>query len=189
MKIMLLALLFPVLCYAQSEKAYNSNAIFQDSIEKTSFYLKDTRIVYQKVFTSRLPQKELSEQVYRLLSTAKNFRFDFDGISNVEFYGRLRLHQFDGVRYNTTLFNSPILLNLPLNAIVVVQVKDFKYRLTISEVEFIGKETTYPLDNQLTQYNRSKLNLTKSNSKLATYLDKDFTDLFEVKNTVIASDF
>jgi hypothetical protein len=185
MKIMLLALLFPVFCHAQNEKA---NAVSQDSIPNTSFYLKETRIIYQKVFKSNLSQKELADQVYRLLSTTKDFKFDIDGVGNVDFYGRLCLHQFDNVRYNTTVFNAPVLLNIPIDATVVVQVKDNRYRVTISDITF--KYTTdLLLDNELTERNRSRLNLGRSSLKLAKFLDQDFTDLFEIKNLAISSDF
>jgi hypothetical protein len=190
MKIMLLALLFPIFCQAQSEKATNSNAVFQDSIPQTSFYLKDRRVVF-----SNLTKRELADKIYSILNTTKNFRLNFEGMTNADFYGKLIQYQFDRARYNATFFNSSLALTVPINADVTVQVKDYKYRVTISEITFKyfspkpEENVNFTLDGMLIDRNGKKIMQSKSNTKLANFLSTDFASLFDVNRSMIANDF
>ena len=195
MKIMLLALLFPVFCHAQNEKTTNLALVFQDSIPKTSFFLKDRRIVFQKVYPSNLTQKELSDKVYTMLNTTKGFKFSLDGISDIDFYGELCQYRFDVERYGVTLFNAPIVLNVPIDAKVIIQVKDYKYRITISEVAFRyygpnpENNVDELLEKSLIERDGKKIKTSKSNTKLTNYLDQDFSALFDLGKSLTAGDF
>lgn len=191
---MLLALLLPVLCRAQGPKANAQSAAFQDSVPQTSFYLKDRRVIFQKVYTSKLPQKELSDKLFTLLNTTTGFRFDLDQPSAADFYGQLCNYRFDRERYGATIFNSPILLAIPINARVVVQVKDFKYRITVSEVVFTdysvqGSLIEELLEKSVMEKGGSKFKIDKTSLKLANYLNTDFTSLFSLDRSALTSDF
>lgn len=197
MKIMLLALLFPVFCHAQSEKANNSQTVFQDSIPKTSFYLKDRRIVFQKVYTSKLQQEELANQLYTFLSRRKDFRFaTINGIADAEFFGQICQHRFDAARFGVVpFFNAPLILNEPIDATVVVQVKDNKYRVTITEMAFRSygfmptNDNVQFLEKWFVERDGKKLKASKSNTRLANFLDQDFAEMFDLNKSATASDF
>jgi hypothetical protein len=195
MKIMLLTLLFPILCFGQSEKA-NSPTVFQDSIPKTSFYLKDRRVIFQKVYASNLTQKELSAKIDTLLNTIDGFCQNFDGGSESDFYGRLCQYRFDMDRYGIGSTNWPSASNIlryPIDAKVTIQVKDYKYRVTITEISSHYFVAEIPedelLEKSLMEKDGKKLKSSKASIKIAGYLNTDFSDLFNLKRSATASEF
>ncbi|GEM_PF-3066029 len=188
-------MLFSLCCFAQDQKTVNAPPIFKDSIARTSFFLKDRDIVYQKVFASNLKKEELLEKMNSLLSTIRNFRFSQNAIpAEAEIYGRLFFHSFDHEKYDYNMFNNSGYISEPLSAVVAIQVKDNKYRLTISEMSF-SRDTEAPsqrirLDEVFTQKRtRDKIKHQKANLKLAQYLDQEFTTLFNAKRSLLAGDF
>ncbi|WP_379086074.1 hypothetical protein [Pedobacter sp. UC225_65] len=194
-RLTLLAMLFSLCCFAQDQKTANAPPIFKDSIAGTSFFLKDRDIVYQKVFASNLKKEELLEKMNSLLSTIRNFRFNQNTIpAEAEIYGRLFFHSFDHEKYDYNMFNNSGYISEPLSAVVAIQVKDNKYRLTISEMSF-SRDTEAPsqrirLDEVFTQKRtRDKIKHQKANLKLAQYLDQEFTTLFNAKRSLLAGDF
>lgn len=192
MKIMLLALLFPVFCAAQNEKA-TSVSFFQDSIPKTSFYLKDRRIVFQKVYTSSLKQKELANQLYSQLNLIDAFKYDSDGNSDAIIQGQLCQYRFGTERYGVTVFNAPVLLQYPIDARVTIQVKDYKYRVTVAEIAFryFGADGKLDelLERSLMEKDGKKFKNTQAATKMSNYLHLDFSDLFDVRRSATASEF
>jgi hypothetical protein len=188
MKLMLLALLFPVFCVAQNEKAA---AVFQDSIPKTSFYLNDGKIVFQKVFTSTLQAKELSGQLYRLFNTTDGLKFNLES-TDLDLFGQILQRE---IRQNVTIFNAPILLQIPFDAKIVIQVKDYKYRVTISDLTFRyyaplpENDVTHPIERSLLDRSGKKINDNKSNVKLASYLEQDLSGLFDLNRSATAGSF
>lgn len=194
-KLTLLAMLFPLFCLAQKKKEpLIILHAYQDSIPKTSIYLKDKNIIYQKVFTSPLKQVALTAKVNAMLGTIKSFRFN----SNVyttdsEFFGLLYGHKFNVSKDDISLLNSTGWLVFPLDAVVALQVKDNRYRITISSMEFI-RETTetdnlMPIDYFMKQKNGIALKQTKANIALAKVLDQEFSVIFNVERSLIGDDF
>lgn len=198
LKLTFLGLLFPVCCFSQTEIAVSSTRpVYQDSIPQTAIFLKNRNVIFQKVFTSDLQKEELADRINTLLSKTADFRFDRGCYtSEGEFIGRIIQHKFDVRKYETSMFGTPAALMYPLNASVVVQIKDYKYRVTISEINFKesrkeAKEEPIDvlLDDYITQKNRSKIKAGKSNVKLAGYLNRDFSDMFDLNQSLTASGF
>lgn len=193
-------MLFPLLSLAQKEKATTILLpLYEDSIPQTAFFLKKRNVFFQKVFTSDLRKEELADKIYTLLNTKKAFRMDKNIFTNDgDFFGRLSQHKFDPYKYDAGSLSTPGVLAYPINATVAIQIKDYKYRVTITEVNFKeykkdSKDSLQTvdilLDDYVTQKNRSKIKLSKSNAKLAAYLDRDFTDLFDLNSSIISGDF
>lgn len=192
-------MLFPLFCLAQTEKATTTiPPLYEDSIPQTAFFLKKRNVFFQKVFSSNLRKEELSDKIYTLLNTKREFKIDKNSFtSDDEFFGRLFQHKFDALKYDATSLLTPTALGYPINARVAIQIKDYKYRVTITEINFkeYNKDPkgTLPadilLDNYVTQKNRTKIKLSKSNVKIATYLDRDFTDMFDLNSSLISGDF
>lgn len=198
MKRILLTLLVSVLCYLQNgEAATRTHVLSGDSIPHTGIFLKNRNIIYQKVFSSNLTKEDLADKVATLLSTTRDFRFARGNhFSDWEFFGRLSDHKFDLGKFNTGVFNTPTIFGVPMNAVVVVQVKDYKYRITISEMVFklpkdnVRKEPEdLLLDDLITQKGRSLIKQSKSNIKIAGMLDQELTDIFDLNRSVTGSDF
>lgn len=187
-------MLLSLYCSAQEKKTASSIPIFQDSIAGTSFFLKDQDVIYQKVFTSSLKKEELIEKVNSLLSTIRKFRFNNNSyLTDAEFYGRIAYHNFDVRKYDYSLFNNSGYITVPLNAIVAIQVKDYKYRVTISEMNFrrdsMSEEASMNLNEVLMGRNRDKLKHNKANSKLTKYLNQELTTLFDADRSLLGGDF
>jgi len=199
MKIILLALLFPFVCSAQNIKYKNvlSDGV-SDSIAGTSIVLKNHEVIFQKVYTSGLRKEELSSKLNTLLSTTKMFRFNNDVIPmETEFFGRLINYPVDYRKYGGGQWTSLSMLSAPLNASVSIQVKDFKYRVVVSEMYF-GRarsakdsvlSTINLLNGEITQRRSSMFKTNKSAVKLANFISLDLSDKFDLEKSYLSSDF
>lgn len=212
MKLLLLILLFPVIGFAQVR---NSNSIdgVHDSIAGTSFLLKNQHIIFQKVYSSKLRQQELSDQLYALLSANNKFRFNNRIEQNDDqLVGKIFRYKVDAAKYGGTFFKTPAILDYPLNAVVIIHVKDFKYRVILSELAFkddrplnkstagnesvnkegANKNIVYDdilMDDYFTQKRRSKFSTSKSIIKAAQYMELDLSDLFDIQKSILSNDF
>ena len=205
--LLLLILLFPVIGFTQVR---NSNSIdgVNDSIAGTSFLLKNQQVIFQKVYSSKLRQQELSDQLYTLLSANDRFRFNNRIAQNDEqLIGKIFRYRVDATKYGGTFFKTPMILDYPMNAVVIIHVKDFKYRVILSELRFkddrslnkttanteaANKSIVYDdilMDDYFTQKRRSKFSTSKSIVKAARYMELDFTDLFDIQKSVLSNDF
>lgn len=197
MKLILFALFFPLFCFAQNgQKKLTDGAV--DSVPGTSVVLKNHEVVFQKIYTSKLTADELGDQLFTLLSTTKGFRFDRrispDGDQLI---GRLVRYEVDAKRYNGyTVLGISGILSYPVDASVVVSVKDFKYRVTVSELAFNnmptqvkGEFTDVKLSDYITKKNRSRFGTGKSDQKIARAIDQDLSDKFDLQKSILSEDF
>lgn len=193
MKRTMLALLVPLLCYMQNGTA--ATTVVNDSLPKTGIFLKDRNIYYQKVFTSALAKDQLSDKVASHLSTLHYFRFKQDSYSpDGDFVGYLSNNVFK-VNPVASIFNIPSVMDHPMDAMVVIQVKDNRYRVTVSEIVFkitsadsVRRVTKrYPLESDVTRKNGTEIK--PSQRKLLNAIEQYFTNLFDFGKSVIATDF
>jgi predicted transcriptional regulator len=197
MKLILLALFFPLFCFAQNGQKKMSDGVV-DSVPGTSIVLKNYEVVFQKVYTSKLTADELGDKLFTLLSTTKGFRFDRRvSPASGELIGKLIQYDVDVQRYGgNSIFGMMGIVNCPSNASVVISVKDFKYRVTVSDLTFTHIETAtkgefidMKLSNYITKKNRSRFGTGKSDVKLARVLDQDFSDKFDLQKSNLTDDF
>jgi ribosomal protein L20 len=195
MKSLLFLLLFPVFCFGQAD--FSSANGIQDSVAGTSIILKNYEVIFQKVYSSKLNRDELSEKVNSMLSVFKGFRIEDGGAyrNQNEFIGRLYRYQFNERRFKGSVFTGTI-LSFFVNASVTVQVKDFKYRVIVSNLVFknVGAdEKNTGHDLSLTEYitykKNTKIKLSKSNLDLADYISRCLSAEFDVLTTIGTDDF
>lgn len=201
MKIILLVLFFPFLCFAQKTDEKNVNVYSEgvkDSISGTSIVLNNHEVIFQKVYTSELKKEELSAKLNTLLSTSKMFRFNTNAMPGEnEFFGKLINYTIDIHKYGGSQLGSPLILGLPFNGSVNIQVKDFKYRVIVSEMFFgqahMLKNSTssdvYMLNDEITERKFSKFKTKNSAVKLANFISLDLSDKFDLEKSYLSSDF
>jgi len=194
MKQVLIALLFPLFCSAQTNKKAEFPTGIQDSISSTPFSLKNGEVIYQKVFASNLDRKELNSRINTLLGTNKYFRFEMGNENEV--VGRLSRYYIDTEKYGFTLFKTPAVVTSAINARVVIQVKDSRYRVTLSDITFReAKSATNPdpqdvmLESLITKKRKTQLDHGKSTMKLVQYLDRAFSDQFDLQKSNTSTEF
>jgi hypothetical protein len=192
MKITMLTCMAVFFCYLQNGTARTTP--LQDSVPKTNFFLKNGNLYYQKVFYSDLNQKELSDKVVAHLGKVYHFRFKSDNnASDSEFTGYLTDYNFK-IGRNASLGISTMLMK-PMDAMVVVQVKDAKYRITISDMAFMyavadsveRNARRYPIESDVTENEGTQIK--KPKYKMISIIDYYFTDLFDLKNAIISTEF
>jgi len=201
MRTLLLMLFLPVFCFGQaSQNDPPERQVIQDTIQGTSMQLKDGRVVFKKAYSSSLKKEALMDKLSALLSLIKSFRFN-EGTyqSGEQVIGKLFRHKINADRYGGVyLIGALSALTDPLNAMVLVQVKDFKYQVVITEISFGEvyadslKRTHYNdvmLEKYVTRNNASKLKSGKSNVKLLQSIDQEFSDLFNLQKSNLAADF
>lgn len=197
MKRLMLTLLVPLFCYAQNGTPMKPLVPSQDSIPNTGIILKNKEVIYQKVFSSHLKKEDLLAKVTALLANMRNFKFNkTNALSEWDLFGRLSDYKCQTGKFEKKWLDGGTILNYPMNASVAVQVKDYKYRVTISEMAFKHRADTTTnltyeasLDNSMTTKSRAGFKTTKDNIKTANMLDQDLTDKFDLNKSPILEDF
>ena len=153
----------------------------QGTKQAYNFYLENQSIKYKKVFiVDSLNQSELISKLNAYLPTVS-------GLRNVQFNGDVFTGQIDKLIVNYKKYGGKwattwTVLNYPMNGNLIVQVKDNKYRLIITDIEFIS---TYPyvvidFDKDLTKKKGTILTTNKVALRGLEYLDKFLTDKFTI---------
>ena len=170
----------------------------QDSILGTSIVLKDKAIIFSKVYESTLTKEELTNKIKSLLPSVKSFQLtDSPNQTAEQFSGRFTDYIVNYRKYGGTLMGTPMILNNPLNANVIIQVKDYKYRVIVSDIIFKGVKvlvndtgTDILADDFLSRNKRQLIRSNSNSQSIANYLNKDFTDNFDItKSAKIDTNF
>jgi len=184
-----LLLFLPGICLSQVnvENMDSSSVGLQDSILGTSFILKDHSVIFQKVYDSDLNKDELISELKSFLPLVKNFQLAVSPSQNPEqFTGRISDFMVNYKKFGGSDGLSASILSLPLSANVAVQVKDKRYRVTITEIIFKGHGTTppdaivnRPFDDFISSNHRTKVR-TGRNLRIAKLIDKDLATSFDI---------
>ncbi|WP_214228959.1 hypothetical protein [Pedobacter sp. B4-66] len=200
MRTLLLLLFLPLFGFGQgSQNDLSSGQVIQDSIPGTSIILKDGNILFKKVYTSNLEKEALSEKLGTLVSIMKGFKINNEIYqTNDQIVGRLFRHKFNVNKYDISSLSASSILYSPFNAVVIVQIKDFKYQVIISNIG-IGEDGADSLKHRptndtmletfMTEKKGSKLKARKGYVKLAQTLNQEFADLFDLRKSNLAADF
>lgn len=182
-------LLLPLLGFSQStKKEWSFSPGVQDSIFGTSIVLKNSSVIFQKVYESSLSKEELIEKVKLFLPSVKSFQLTNSSNQGIDqFSGRLTDFVVNYRKYGGSLMGTSTLLNYPLNANVIIQIKDKKYRVIVSDILFKDVRSLLTnntmdliLDDTATRKKRSIFNGNSSIVKALKYIDQDFSDSFNV---------
>jgi hypothetical protein len=193
---LMLLLVLPLLVHAQvgKDKTTLSPGV-QDSVLGTSFILRENTILFQKVYDSTLGKDDLVKSLKGFLPAVKSFQLTESPNQNeYQFSGKLNDYLINYRKYGGSLMGTSVLLNEPLNANVIIQVKDYKYRVLISDVVFKDVQlimgdngTDIFLDDMFTRKKRTEIRIHPTVSKVAKYMDSDFGDSFNVSTSKKAS--
>lgn len=191
--------ILPIISFAQvgKDKSILSTGL-QDSVLGTSFVLKENSVVFQKIYSSDLNKAELTERMKEFLPSVKGFQLTGSPNQNEDqFSGKLSDFIVNYRKYGGTLMGTAIVLNYPVSANVIVQVRDNKYRVIIRDVMFKGVKmalndtgTDLMFDELISKKQRTEIRVSETYLKSARYIDKDFESAFDIHNkTVVKDDF
>jgi hypothetical protein len=169
-----------------SYKSYSQETI---STSLSNFYIENNSVVYKRVFD--LPnqnEKEVKAALLKFISKVPN-------VSNVresgnEIFADISNMKINYQKYGGSYMSTLILLNHSMFAMLIVQIKDNKYRILIKDIYFMDDVSLLSLNSKKEMDNRTDLTpvITKAHAsefksssiivKGMGYLNSQFTDLF-----------
>jgi hypothetical protein len=196
-KILYLLCFLPLLVHAQVKlDTIGLSAGVQDSVLGTSIVLKDRAIIFQKVYQSNLKKAELLKQLIDFLPTVKNFELSsLTSQTEDRLIGRLADFLVNYRKFGGTQEYVQDILNKPIFANVIIQVKDYRYRVLISQIVFktIAAEayTSYiPLDEIVSRNDRQRIRTGTGYRDTARYVNDDFSESFDLRSALkLRADF
>lgn len=178
---LLLVMLCAVMTKAQKQKLSPG---VQDSIAGTSIVLKNHTVIFQKVYSSKLTKEELEQKLRLFLPTVKNFQLTNAMNQNPgQLSGRITSSIINYERYDTS---SWALFAYPLNANVLIQIRDQKYRVTISQLMF--KDTSgsipreLPIEIETTKGKSTAFRYGEAMSTRLRAIDQELTECFDLNS-------
>lgn len=184
-------LIFIAFCFisfvsiAQKNEVESSNYNNPNGISETNmihnFYIENNGIVYKHVFeANELNQTQIVEKLNIILSNST-------GIVNVklidnEFVGRIEDFTIDYRKFGGKLITAWTALNYPMFADFKIQVKDLKYRMIITNIEFINPSPYFIYNVYGFATNNNKTQFTDKNPILKglEFIDKTIIEKFKL---------
>ncbi len=164
------------------ETAISDNAdVTSEPTPVHNFHIENNGLIYKYVFeTTELSETQIIENINSLLSNStglKNVNF-----SNNEFAGRIENFTIDYRKYGGTLFNTLTALNNPMFADFKIQIRDKRYRLIVSNIEFINPSPYFiwNLYSLATKQNRTGFKNQSAILKGLEYIDSCLKEKFEI---------
>lgn len=150
------------------------NMIFNFSIENNG-------MVYKYVFeANELSQTQITEKLNTILSNSSGIvKVKF--VDN-EFVGRIEDFTIDYRKFGGKLITAWTALNYPMFADFKIQVKDFKYRLIVTNIEFINPSPYFIYDvyGLATKNNRTQVTDKKPILQGLEFIDKTLNEKFQI---------
>lgn len=189
----------PLISLAQvNSKDTHLSAGVQDSILETSFVLKEHNVLFEKIYSSDLNKTDLINKLKYFLPGVKNFQLSNSANQNADqLSGRIRDFMVNYKKFGGSDSGPGNMLAFPLNANVIIQVKDKKYRLLITEIVFKGLQTNPSLaavnaqfDDFITNNDRSKIKTSQRHLETAKFVNADLSISFDMQlNNKLSSSF
>jgi hypothetical protein len=178
----------PLFAVAQVDNTSTLSSGLQDSVLGTSLVIKASAVVFQKIYTSTLTKEALIVKLKTFLPSVKNFQLtDVTNQNADQFSGTLSGFIVNYRKYGGTLMRAPIVLNFPMNGNVIIQVKDYKYRVIISDMTFKNVQviSSVPaqdmtLEDGITSSKRTKVRTGAMSVKTAKYVNDDLSASFDL---------
>jgi hypothetical protein len=186
-KILYLLCFLPLMVHAQVKNdTIALSAGVQDSVLGTSIVLKDRAIIFQKVYQSNLKKDELLKQLKDFLPTVKSF--ELSGITNQtedRLTGKLADFLVNYRKFGGTKEYVQDILDIPIFANVIIQVKDYRYKVLISQIVFktISKEaytSNIPFDEIVSRNDRQRIRTGTGYRETARFVNDDFSESFDL---------
>ena len=165
----------------------------QDDVNphKKNFKIENKEVIWQYTFDSDLKIDSLKITYYKKIISS----IDIDNFNELEdrFSFFIKNEKINRDAYYTGGgFNDPKQLNYPLNYFVIVDFKNFKYRVTIKKMFVDATSNRYlgiiDIETLLTKSGVTKFKTTKYSIGFFEVLDKYFLDEFAIKNIALEND-
>jgi hypothetical protein len=160
----------------------------------SDFYLEDGSVIYKKVFETKADKDTFLKQ---LLTTT--------GIGGVEekgdmLIGELKNMKSDYKKHGGSWGSSALVLNHDIFGNFIIEFKDDRYRLIISNMYFVDNYSvlaasqTNPENNKMTledffvKNKKAEFRSGKVRMEALHYIDKQFTEVFTAKESSAASE-
>ncbi len=164
--------------------------LLQDEQQIHNFYLEKQSVQYKKAF--ELEDTNDSVMVEKL----NTYLPTVSGLTNIQyngnvFTGRIEKLTVDYKKYGGKWGTTWIALNHPMNGNLTIQVKDNRYRVIITDMEFISASPYIVIDvnSAATKKRGTELTTNKTVSQGLEYLDKYFTDKFTITEQQLDDDW
>lgn len=178
-KLLLLLLIVPLALFSQDD--------IQDSVANTSFVIKNSEVIFSKVYTDDVDNDQLIERLESFLPSIGNFEFKVNTSTPNQYNGSLTGTIVNYRKYGGTLMGANISLNYPIYANVIIQVKENRYRVLITDIVIKGVPNAlspapidHHLDNIITVKKRTKFRRGGEAIRTLGYINKHFSDLFNL---------
>ena len=155
--------------------------VLQDEQQISNFYLENQSVQYRKVFelnnTSDSVMIKKLNSYLPTVSCLTNIQFN----GNV-FTGRIENLTVDYKKYGGRWGTTWIALNHPMNGNLTIQVKNNKYRVIISDMEFISTSPyiVYDVNGTVTRKRGTEFSANNTIIQGLDFLDKCFTEKFTI---------
>jgi len=200
-KILFLLLLFPFTLSAQTDSiAYVPAGGIQDSIPETFIILKDNDLLFQKVYTTALKKDDLVNKLKLFLPGVKSFQLS--NATNQTAYqlkGRLSSYFINFRKSQKNNNGIADFLFHPLNADVLIQIKDGRYRVTVfnmvvrnyyDRIDSTRYKSDLSIESFMAKDKRSKISTRNDDIKSAKFINSELTNSFNLNSpTRIKDDF
>ncbi|MGY0041237.1 hypothetical protein [Pedobacter sp. NJ-S-72] len=189
--LLFLFLLFPLALLAQDDnQEVRLSKNVQDSIPGTALVLKDYTTIFEKIYSSDLEKEELAAEIKMYLPAVKNFQLtSTENQSVYQLSGRLTDYIAIYTRFDSKAYYDSFPLNAPIDANVLISIKDKKYRVIVSEIVFQDATTDakgnlidQPLNVYFSTLYKPKFRLGGEAKKVADFLSKDLVASFDINN-------
>lgn len=196
-RLLFVLLLLPFSLFAQNDTV--NTYVFpgiQDSIAGSSLILKNNVLFFQKVYSSALNKDGLVNALKSFLPTVNSFELsDVTNQTTYQLKGKISNYFVNYRKYGDGNSGVSNLIDFPLNADVLIQIKDGKYRVTISnlmvqqyyESSILNKENT-ALESFITKNDRSKIQKNNKSVKTLRYIDNELNFAFDLNSTAKITD-
>ncbi|QNK63570.1 hypothetical protein H7F33_03435 [Pedobacter sp. PAMC26386] len=187
-KLLFFFMLYPFALCAQTDiqDALPSNGV-QDSVAETSIILRNNSLIFQKVYSSILHKEELLKKLKVFLPAVKSFQLGNETNQTTDqLSGKLSTYFINYNKYGVNQTGIGGILGYPITADVIIQVKENRYRVTISNIilKSVGDTVKHdvPIEMYLTKIKQPLI--TKSNQGLKTiiYINNEFSSSFDLNS-------
>jgi hypothetical protein len=172
--------------YADFSKSKNSTV--SDIEEINNFSIENRSVVYVKVF-------EINDcDSITIIEKLNSYLPTISGLSLVEFNGNVFTGKIEHLmvdygKYGGKILRVWVALNNPMYANLTIQIKDFKYRVIISDMEFVHSSMVFDMNSMATNKERTSFIDKKVLLQAMEYIDLYMTDKFTISNEKITDDW
>lgn len=183
-KLLTFLMLLPCLVFAQANDEPGS-----------AFSLQDGVVTFSKVYTSDKPNDELMADLELFLNNLGGFDIKRNGITSDQINGTLKESTVNYRKYGGSFMMTNIVLNSPFDANVIIQAKDNRYRVIVTNIIFKNVPNAFnnnlldfTLEDLVTKRKRTEFRNSSEVVKMVNYTAQHLSDLFDMTKVIDQAD-